>query len=96
MYDGVELGNRIYFARMRKNLKQSAISQVLGISQSAFSNIETGKRDITVAELYILSDTLNVSIEWLLGLDGDTKLTYEDQLKIEELRQLLNKVRNKS
>lgn len=95
MYSSSEIGNRIYLARMRKNLKQSAICQALGISQSAFSNVETGKRDITVAEVYILAGILDVSVDWILGIEVDNKFTREEQLKIEEFKLFLINTRKK-
>lgn len=95
MYDKINLGNRIYIARKNKGLKQSDICKVINIGQSAFSDLETGKREITLTELYKLADALDAPVAWLLGIDTDNALTAVEILKLEEFRQYLLGIRKK-
>ncbi|MDF2543499.1 MAG: Helix-turn-helix domain [Herbinix sp.] len=95
MYDKVSLGNKIYIARKNKGLKQSDICQAINIGQSAFSDLETGKREITLTELYKLADALDAPISWLLGINLDNALTATEMLKLEEFRQYLINIRKK-
>lgn len=93
MYDKVETGKKLYAARKSKNLKQSDVSRVLGISQSAYSKIELGKRDMSITMLLELCDYLDISAIWLLDLDKST--SQEEALLIENFRSYLKNVSKK-
>lgn len=89
MFDYISLGNRMLVARMRKNLKQSEMGKILGLTQPSYSDIETGKREVTISQLYAIANALDVSIAWLLDLENLNGLTDADQLKIEEYKRFL-------
>lgn len=89
MFDYVGMGNRMLIARLRKNLKQSEMGRILGLSQPSYSDIETGKREVTISQLYIIASALEVSVTWLLGVDNFNRLTDSDLLKIEEYKRFL-------
>lgn len=89
MFDYVSMGNRMLIARLSKNIKQSEMSNLLGLSQPSYSHIETGKREITISQLYTIADALDVSIAWLLDLENLNGLTDADLLKIEEYKRFL-------
>lgn len=62
-------GNILLNLRKRRNIKQSTVADILGISQQAYLKYEHGEADPTIDALIKLSDFYNVSIECLLGLE---------------------------
>ncbi len=92
-YDRIEIGNRIYIARKRKNLKQYEMCQLLNISQSTYSKIENGKYDIPLSVLFNISEILNVSINWLLCVDEYSEFTHEEELEIEKFKRYIISIR---
>ena len=67
-------GDRVHEARCRHRLTQSDLAarlQVAGIivERDSISRIEIGTRFVADYELCELSKTLNVSVNWLLGLE---------------------------
>lgn len=93
MYDRLAIANRIYMARKNKNLNQIDVGNVLGINQSSYSALELGKRDVSVAELFILADTLDVTISWLLGIDSLPHLTDSERLEVEKFIKYIISIR---
>lgn len=68
-------GPRIREARVAKRLSQSDLAakmQVEGIviERDSISRVEIGTRFIPDYELPIYAKILDVSVEWLLGIDG--------------------------
>ena len=58
---------RIEDLRIDSDLSQKQISEVLHISQRAYSHYETGTRGIPVEMLIKLADYYNTSIDYLVG-----------------------------
>lgn len=54
--------------RIMRGLSQTQLAGKIDISRSAYSMYETGARLPSVATLMTMSDVLNVSIDYLLGL----------------------------
>lgn len=68
------VGARVTEARLRRNMKQVELLaklQLEGISISvpALSLLEGQKRPVSDKELKALASVLNVSVEWLLGIE---------------------------
>jgi len=64
-------GNRVREARARLNITQADLAarlQIAGVTmeRDSVSRIEIGTRFVTDYELSVLSDVLDVSVEWLL------------------------------
>ena len=59
--------NRIRDLREDKDLTQSQVAQMLGMSQTGYSKYETGKNDIPTYVLIKLSDFYGVSIDYILN-----------------------------
>ena len=89
MVNKVEIGNRMFTARMRKNIKQFEMGKILGIGQSSYSDIETGKREMNITQLFTIADTLDVSVQWILGLDNNNALTNDESIQVEEFKRFL-------
>ena len=69
-------GERIKSARAKAKLTQDQLAarlQVAGLQmgQMAISRIESGKRLVPDFELPIIAEALNVSIDWLLGIEKE-------------------------
>lgn len=59
------IGERIKTARKMRGLTQTMLSDLIGLSQSAVSEWESGRTDPTTDSLLSLATSLNVSFEWL-------------------------------
>ena len=64
-----ELGARIAGLRKSKGHSQDELARFLGISRPSLTQIELGKRNLTVIELTKIADHLAVSIDKLLAND---------------------------
>lgn len=79
-YDPLDLCDRLYQARKNKHISQKDAAKLLGIKQSSYSDLETGKRDITVREIFILANAFDAPVEWLLGIDNSDLSDTEQRL----------------
>lgn len=67
-------GSRVKIARLKNNMTQQELSAKLEtlavyVDRASISKIERKKRIIIDIELVALSEILNVSVNWLLGID---------------------------
>ena len=58
---------RIRDLREDRDLNQTQVASMLGMSQTGYSKYETGEHDIPTAILVKLADYYNVSVDYLLG-----------------------------
>lgn len=77
-----QIGGRIKIARISRNLSQDSIAEDLGISVSAYSNMERGVIDITVNRIIQVAAILKIKWLYLLGLSGETEMDFEKSLQI--------------
>lgn len=95
-FDFVEMGKRLLMARMRKLMKQSDLGIALGVTQPTYSDIESGKRDINITQLFTIAEALEVPVTWVLGIDDEKhELTYEEKIQVEEYINFLISKREK-
>ena len=59
--------NRIRDLREDRDLNQTAVAKMLGMSQTGYSKYETGENDIPTWVLIKLSEFYNTSVDYLLG-----------------------------
>ncbi|MDD6658875.1 MAG: helix-turn-helix transcriptional regulator [Eubacteriales bacterium] len=59
--------NRIRDLREDKDLNQTQVAKMLGMSQTGYSKYETGENDIPTAILIKLADFYDVSVDYLLN-----------------------------
>ena len=64
--DPVHVRIRVRTARRTRRLSQGELAKKIGLSQSALSLIETGKRTIHLYQLCAIAKALNVSMEYLV------------------------------
>jgi len=81
-------------ARVKKGLKQKELAQLLNVSSKTVSNYELGFRDPDIKMLIKISQILNVTIDYLVGLEQKTLIEQiKDRiqsLQKEELANLLS------
>lgn len=58
---------RIRDLREDKDLNQTQVAKMLGMSQTGYSKYETGENDIPTAVLIKLADFYGTSIDYILG-----------------------------
>jgi len=71
----VNVGKKIRQYRVIRDITPKEITAALKISKSAYSNIETGKTDITISRLSQIACILNVNYQDLLPSDPREFLT---------------------
>ena len=64
---------RIRDLREDRDLNQTSVAKMLGMSQTGYSKYETGENDIPTQILIKLSRFYNVSIDFLLGETNNPK-----------------------
>lgn len=70
----VIVGKRVKAMRMQKGISQSELAHRVGISQAHMSNIESGRSNITLENLFAIHDVLNVSMaSFFVDIDNDEK-----------------------
>ena len=60
-------GKRLKNLRLERNLTQAEVSEMLGFTSQTVANYECGKREPRIAELILLADYFEVSIDYLVG-----------------------------
>jgi transcriptional regulator with XRE-family HTH domain len=86
MPDKELIGNRIREARERAGLEQTDLGRLLDLSQAGVSKLERGMA-LTLENLFKLSEVLDCSLAWLLGI-GTEDLTSKE-VRLLELFQAL-------
>lgn len=66
----VEIGERIRFARRRKQMTGAAFAKAVGVGASDVSRVEKGEQMFDVMPLIAARDVLGVSTDWILTGQG--------------------------
>ena len=72
--------HRIRDLREDRDLNQTQVAEILGMSQTGYSKYETGENDIPTTVLIKLAKFYNTSIDYLLG-ETDCKEPYPKRKK---------------
>ena len=67
---------RIRDLREDRDLNQTAVAKMLGMSQTGYSKYETGENDIPTSILIKLARFYDTSVDYLLG-ETDTRTRYK-------------------
>jgi transcriptional regulator with XRE-family HTH domain len=82
-----EIGARIKLARINSNLSQDSIAEDLGISVSAYSNMERGAIDITIKRIMQVSEILKLNWIYFLGISANNnELSDKNMQSLNELK----------
>lgn len=63
--------NRLKEARAKAGLTQSQVAEAIGIHRSSYALYETGRNTPTMARLEKIALKLNVSVDYLLGVNPE-------------------------
>ncbi|HBG5740456.1 helix-turn-helix domain-containing protein [Clostridioides difficile] len=75
------IGQRIKIARIKKRLTQDTVSEMVNITPSHMSNVETGKSTVSLPTLVSIANVLGVSVDELLcDTILDSKVVFEKEL----------------
>lgn len=67
---GDNFNDNLRTARERKGFSQKEMAEKIGVAKSTYSLYESGNREPNVQTIKRISDTLNVSADELLGIEG--------------------------
>ena len=68
------LGRRVKFMRMDKGISQTKMAEMLGLSQTNLSNMESGRTTITTQNLFKMKDILNCKIaDFFVDFDAEAE-----------------------
>lgn len=81
---GKALRRRLKELRLNTGLSQREVASKLGISRSAYSQIETGERKVCAEELFKLSEVFNVGVNDLMDLETEIEVILEEKEKGKE------------
>lgn len=87
-----EMGERIRECRKQRKLSQAQMAEIIGISNNAFSNIETGNSNATLENVKKIAEYFQVSLDYLT--DGEER-TLEDEIFIRRYLELSKEDRGK-
>lgn len=76
------IGQRIKIARIKKGKTQESVADIIDITPSHMSNIETGKTKLSLPTLIAIANALSVSVDTLLCDNVLTsKVVFEKEAK---------------
>ncbi|RDB07122.1 helix-turn-helix domain-containing protein [Runella aurantiaca] len=79
------IAEKIRLYRLEHGLSQENMADSLGISTTAYGDIERGKTDLTLSRFYQIAEVLHISVAVLMG--QATPLQQElQQLEVEKLQ----------
>lgn len=61
-----KFGKNVKIERIKKDLTQEQLAEILDVSQNYIACIETGKQNMSLGKILELSEALSVNIEMLL------------------------------
>lgn len=67
------VGEKIKSARIEKKLTLEKLSEQIGISRNFLWEIEAGRKAPAIQTLYNIGKSLNLSIDYILGLSNNAK-----------------------
>ncbi|MCY7351197.1 MAG: helix-turn-helix transcriptional regulator [Cytophagaceae bacterium] len=85
----MKTGEKIRQLRLQKGYSQEAMADSLGLSTTAYGDIERGKTDLTLTRLAQITDALGITSLDILGADADETDALRQQ--IERLNDRLEK-----
>lgn len=75
MFSREIFANRVRALRINKNIKQSELGKIVGLTYTAISDIERGRRTTTIEKLDALADYFEVSADYLMGRTDNSEVS---------------------
>jgi transcriptional regulator with XRE-family HTH domain len=91
MSNQISLGEKIKLARIKKGLKQSELSSLLGIRNTAISSWENNQSKPDINMLELLCQILEVNPNFFFNLDINDSITINELELIKKYRLLDNR-----
>lgn len=88
MSNQLSLGDKIRLARIKKGLKQSELSSLLGIRNTAISSWENNQSKPDINMLELLCNILEVNPNYFFNLDNKDNITIKELELIKKYRLL--------
>lgn len=66
MLDGKKIGRRLYMERLKQEISQKKLAEILNIQQPCYSKKENGKSNFLPEELQKVCKFLNISVDDVL------------------------------
>jgi len=82
-------GERLKRLRKKRNLDQTALANIVGLTQGAISLYERGERDPSTDTLAKLADFFDVSVDYLVGRCAVENMTAADIRTVDDLKRYL-------
>lgn len=92
--DYLSIGDRIRERRKFLKLSQENLSNEIGVSASFISDIENGRRKMSLETMIKISIALDTSLDYLV-LDNRNNGKIKSETKLVELRNILEKINDK-
>lgn len=94
----MEIGEKIRYVRLTKGYSQENMADFLGISTSAYGDIERNKTELTLSRAKKLSNILKISMLELIGEDVHTPQILEESEndELEKLKKEVNTLRSEA
>ena len=87
------LGKRVKFLRMEKGISQTHMAEMIGLSQTNLSNMESGRTAITIQNLFKMREILGCNMaDFFVDFDATPKKEAEEKkqaIDIEDAVQIL-------
>ena len=89
-YRSKEIGARIQALRKEHNMTQEELAEILHVSRTHLSNLETGQKNLTLEFLTEVTSYFNVSLDHLVyGINPSSQQIKQAALEISERLQTL-------
>ncbi|WP_282926785.1 LexA family protein [Helcococcus kunzii] len=72
-------GERLKDLRIKNNLSQEELGNIIGVTRQTISNYEKGKRDANYEVLEMFADFFNVNIDYILGKSDFTSILLDEK-----------------
>lgn len=63
----IEFKSRLRELRLEKNVSQKSLAEIVNMSKMAISHWESGHSEPSIAQLIILSEYFDVTVDYLIG-----------------------------
>ena len=64
-----KFGKNVKIERIKKDLTQENLAEILNVSQNYIACIETGKQNMSLAKINELAKAMNINIKYLLDFE---------------------------
>lgn len=88
------LGQRIHSARESAGFTQEALAEAIGVSRTAVARWENGDIEPKLQNLICLAQSLNVSTDWLLGIQNKADFEALSGEAICAMKKFISEIKN--